>query len=132
MNVLGISGAFHHDAAACLITNGRVVAMAEEERFSRRRHAVGELPVHSSLYCLGEADLSLRDIDILATSWSPALDPSAAYLNNYLAAFLASELFDGTTPPPVEHVEHHMAHAASAYFSAGWPEAAVLVVDGQG
>ena len=79
MRVLGINAVFH-DPAAALVVDGRIVAAAEEERFSRRKHgkrpvpfSAWELPYHAIDYCLDEADVSLSDVDHVAYSFAPSL-----------------------------------------------------------
>src|SRR5947209_2713442 len=64
MNVLGIS-AYYHDSAACLLRNGRIVAAAQEERFTRRRHDAG-FPTHAVRACLAEGGIEVRDLDCIA------------------------------------------------------------------
>jgi carbamoyltransferase len=130
--VLGISGVFGHDAAACLMADGRVVAMMEEERVTRAPHAPGAVPVYSTLYCLQECGIQLGDLDCVAASWNPARDPTARHLAEYLDQYFSHEAWPRTARPRTEYVDHHMAHAASAFFGSGLPEAAVLVVDGNG
>ncbi len=132
MLVLGLSGVFGHDAAACLMADGRVVAMMEEERVTRSPHAPGAVPVYSTLYCLSEYGIQFGDLDCVAASWNPALDPTARHLAGYLDRYFSHEAWRATARPHAEYVDHHLAHAASAFFGSGFPEAAVLVVDGNG
>ena len=71
MKVLGFGGPFFlHDPAAAIVVDGRIVAAAEEERFVRKKHAVGLPPVESIRYCLAEAGLRPEDIDAVAFPWS--------------------------------------------------------------
>jgi carbamoyltransferase len=149
MRVLGINAIFH-DPAAALIIDGRVVAAAEEERFSRRKHgkrpvpfSAWELPELSAAWCLASADLRPDEIDAVAYSFDPALTEDAAGLGlkdpwDHLRVdyarrapqFLAAAL-PGLDPDRVRFVPHHVAHAASAGLSV--PEdSAVLVLDGRG
>jgi carbamoyltransferase len=79
MITLGLN-AVYHDSAACLVRDGRVVAAAEEERFTRIKHGkrplpftTWELPWHAVDYCLGEAGISLADVDHIAYSYDPQL-----------------------------------------------------------
>jgi carbamoyltransferase len=132
MLVLGISGVFGHDAAACLVADGHVVAMLEEERVTRTPHAPGAVPVYSTLYCLGRCGIELGDLDCIAASWNPARDPTARHLAEFVNRYLSHEAWRGAAKPTVEYVDHHLAHAASAYFGSGLAEAAVIVVDGNG
>ncbi|GAB7046897.1 carbamoyltransferase family protein [Catenuloplanes indicus] len=149
MRVLGINAIFH-DPAAALIVDGRVVAAAEEERFSRRKHgkrpvpfSAWELPELSAAWCLESAGLTPGDIDAVAYSFDPALTTDAESLGlrdpwDHLRVdyarrapqFLAAAL-PGLDPDRVRFVPHHVAHAASAGLSV--PEdSAVLVLDGRG
>jgi carbamoyltransferase len=131
MIVLGLSGGFGHDASACLVRDGSIVAMAEEERFRRQRHAVGMVPLQAAAFCLDTAGVTMSDVDCLAVSWEPRPEttPWPTRLHERL---LRNGMFDGHRAPPVEVVGHHLAHAASSYYASGLERAAVLVVDGQG
>jgi carbamoyltransferase len=149
MRVLGINAIFH-DPSAALIVDGRVVAAAEEERFSRRKHgkrpvpfAAWELPELSAAWCLEKAGLRPGDLDAVAYSFDPGMTRDAAELGlddpwDHLRVdyarrapqFLAAAL-PGLDPDQVRFVPHHVAHAASAGLSV--PEdSAVLVLDGRG
>ncbi|MEV6597769.1 carbamoyltransferase C-terminal domain-containing protein [Actinoplanes sp. NPDC051346] len=149
MRVLGINAIFH-DPAAALIVDGRVVAAAEEERFSRRKHgkrpvpfAAWELPELSAAWCLEEAGLRPGDLDAVAYSFDPGLTRDATSLGlsdpwDHLRVdyarrapqFLAAAL-PGLDPEQVRFVAHHVAHAASAGLSIA-EDSAVLVLDGRG
>jgi len=149
MRVLGINAIFH-DPSAALVIDGRVVAAAEEERFSRRKHgkrpvpfSAWELPELSAAWCLETAGLAPGDPDAVAYSFDPALcgdperlaqsDPWDHLRVDYARRapqFLATAL-PGLDPEQVRFVPHHVAHAASAGLSV--PEQnAVLVLDGRG
>ena len=155
MRVLGINAIFH-DSAAALVVDGRAVAAAEEERFSRRKHgkrpvpfSAWELPEQAIKWCLAEGGLTVDDIDAVAYSYDPALvdpdsgglDPTWEDLRTTYAArapqFLNTALpgYDGK---PFHFVRHHVAHAASAALAAPWApdgalkDCAVLAVDGRG
>ncbi|HEU5142599.1 MAG TPA: carbamoyltransferase N-terminal domain-containing protein, partial [Solirubrobacterales bacterium] len=146
--VLGVNAVFH-DSAAALVVEGEVVAAAEEERFSRRKHgkppvafSTWELPERAAKWCLAEAGLSAADLDAVAYSYDPALaapeevtrDPWEELRTTFARRaprFLATSL-PGLDPERVEFVPHHIAHAASAYHGAGFPTCAVLVLDGRG
>src|SRR5438874_6106286 len=150
MRVLGVNSVFH-DPAAALVIDGEVVAAAEEERFSRRKHgkrpvpfSAWEQPAMAARWCLRQAGLSPADVDLIGFSYDPALVRPAAdmglddpwdYLRTLYAArapeFLAEEL-PGLDPARARFVRHHVAHAASAGLAAGPPECAVLVCDGRG
>lgn len=150
MRVLGINSVFH-DSASVLVVDGVVVAAAEEERFSRRKHgktpvpfATWELPEKSAAWCLREAGLSPEDLDAVAYSYDPDLAPPVGEdltadewegLRTLYAQraplFLRSAL-PGLDPSVVRFVPHHVAHAASAYLAAPFSSSAVLIVDGRG
>ena len=150
MRVLGINAVFH-DPAAALIVDGRIVAAAEEERFSRRKHgkrpvpfSAWELPEKSAAWCLESAGLKPADLDVVAYSYDPAqcqpagtlgLDDPWDHLRISYAEqapqFLA-EALPGLDPSAVRYVRHHEAHAASAGLAAPFGDASVLVCDGRG
>ncbi|MCW3009845.1 MAG: Carbamoyltransferase, partial [Solirubrobacterales bacterium] len=149
MNVLGVNAVFH-DPAAALVVDGVVVAAAEEERFSRRKHgkdpvpfSTWELPAQAIAFCLEEAGLTPAGIDLVAYSYDPALAtaPSDGALTDAgweglrtlfverAPLFLKALGFD---PDRVRFVAHHVAHAASAHLASPYPTSAVLVADGRG
>ncbi|MFI7577291.1 carbamoyltransferase [Micromonospora sp. NPDC049497] len=152
MRVLGINAIFH-DPAAALVVDGRVVAAAEEERFSRRKHgkrpvpfSAWELPELSAAWCLASAGVDVDDLDAVAYSFDPGLCRPADSLGladpwDWLRVeyaqrapqFLAAAL-PGLDPAKVRFVPHHVAHAASAGLAApsGGDDTAVLVLDGRG
>ena len=150
MRVLGINAIFH-DPAAALIVDGRIVAAAEEERFSRRKHgkrpvpfAAWELPELAMRWCLVEGGLTPADIDAVGYSFDPALSKPADELGlsdawDYLRVmyaerapyFLAATL-PGLDPAAVHFVPHHVAHAASAALASPYKDSSVLVLDGRG
>ncbi|MFF7967768.1 carbamoyltransferase [Streptomyces sp. NPDC007903] len=150
MRVLGINSLFH-DPAAALIVDGRVVAAAEEERFSRRKHgkrpvpfSAWELPELSARWCLDRAGLDPSALDAVAYSYDPELalpaeqlglnDPWDGLRQEYAReapGFLAGAL-PGLDPDKVRFVPHHVAHAASAGQASPYPDCAVLVLDGRG
>ncbi|MEW2353847.1 carbamoyltransferase C-terminal domain-containing protein [Spirillospora sp. NPDC029432] len=150
MRILGINAIFH-DPAAALVVDGTVVAAAEEERFSRRKHgkrpvpfSAWELPEHAARWCLAEAGLEPGDLDAVAYSYDPMLaepgieghDAGWEELRTRYATrapyFLATAL-PGLDPGIVRYVPHHLAHAASAALAAPDPgRGDVLVLDGRG
>lgn len=132
MIILGISGGVGHDSAACIVIDGQVQAMAEEERFTRVKRAPGQAPVFSTLYCLREAGIDLHDVDAIAIAWNPQLDPEYFAVQDVLRPLREHKAFSGQKFPPVVPIDHHHAHAASSFFPSGLSEATVLVVDGQG
>jgi carbamoyltransferase len=152
MNILGIS-AFYHDSAACLVVDGRVVAAAQEERFTRKKHD-HRFPVHAIRYCLEEAGIGPGDLDHVAFYDKPLLkferlmETYLAYapvgFRSFLMAMplwlhqklhLPREMdrgLDGAFRGRYLFPEHHESHAASAFFPSPFREAAILTVDGVG
>ncbi|WP_063049814.1 carbamoyltransferase family protein [Nocardia arthritidis] len=149
MRILGINTVFH-DPAAALIVDGEIVAAAEEERFTQRRHgkrpvpfSAWELPEQAAAWCLERARLRPDQLDAVGYSYDPNLvDHSLGGLdlNSELTrtdyafrapAFLAAAL-PGLDPSIVRFVRHHLAHAASAALAAPFGDSAVLVADGRG
>jgi carbamoyltransferase len=154
MRVLGIN-AIYHDPAAALVIDGRVVAAAEEERFSRRKHgkrpvpfSAWELPELAMRWCLEEAGLTPADLDAVAYAFDPAMTRPAEQMGlsdpwDHLRVTYAEKApgFLGTALPGLDRskvvfVPHHVAHAASAALAApradGSATGSVLVLDGRG
>ena len=157
MRILGIS-AFYHDSAAALIEDGEVVAAAQEERFSRKKHDAG-FPRHAVAYCLAEAGVKAEKIDHIAFYDKPFLK-FERLLETYVAfapkgfrsfrmaipLWLKEKLFQkrllrdelATHAPEFDwesrllFAEHHQSHAASAFFPSPFDEAVVLTMDGVG
>ncbi|KPJ75915.1 MAG: hypothetical protein AMS14_02845 [Planctomycetes bacterium DG_20] len=152
MNILGIS-AFYHDSAACLVRDGDLVAAAQEERFTRKKHDE-EFPQHAIDYCLEEGGLTPADLDVVAFYDKPLLK-FERLLETYLACapagfrsfctamplWLRTKLhlprimdrgLDGRYKGRYVFTEHHESHAASAFFPSPFEEAAILTVDGVG
>jgi carbamoyltransferase len=153
--ILGINAVFH-DPAAALVVDGEIVAAAEEERFSRRKHgkepvpfSAWELPVEAMRWCLSHAGLDAADLDGVAYSYDPDLVPASGgacttahvtdddweplrtlYVRR-VPYFLATAL-PGLRTDRVSYVAHHEAHAASACVAAPDESSAVLVLDGRG
>ncbi|MCX8114270.1 MAG: hypothetical protein N3D71_04275, partial [Burkholderiaceae bacterium] len=157
MNILGIS-AFYHDSAAALVRDGEIVAAAQEERFTRKKHDPG-FPSHAVDYCLREGGIDLDGVDYIAFYDKPLLK-FERLLETYLAfaprgfksfsmaipVWLQEKLFlksmltkelksRGNRHDVAERMlfsEHHLSHAASAFFASPFDEAAVLTMDGVG
>jgi len=155
--ILGLS-AYYHDAAAALAVDGRIVAAAQEERFTRRKHDAA-FPAHAVGYCLQASGLRLRDLDAVVFYDKPFLKFERlleTYLANaprglrsFVAAmpvwlkeklFLKSELRRQLEAlagawgkiPPILFSEHHLSHAASAFYPSPFESAAVMCLDGVG
>ena len=159
MKILGISGAVFHDCSAALLVDGKIIAAAEEERFIHDKHAKGRQPIESVKFCLDYAGLKPDDIDMIAypysniSLWSPArwhyayrhwyapdraltalFNGNRRYRRNYRQAteMLRQAGFDLDKTPFVP-VEHHLAHASSAYHLSGFEgKTAIMGIDGKG
>jgi carbamoyltransferase len=144
LHVIGIS-AHYHDSACCLLSDGRLVAAVQEERFTRRKNTP-HIPKSAFRYCLAEGGIQIDEVDCVAYYENPA-KKFARQLASVLPRFGESgPLFrrlDPTRPlreiremlgyeGPVEFVDHHASHAASAFFYSGLSDAAILTVDGVG
>ena len=149
-SILGIS-AFYHDSAAALVIDGEIIAAAQEERFTRKKHDAG-FPKHAVAYCLQEANLNMEDIDHVVFYDKPLtkfdriletyLSVCPAGFRSFLKAipvWLGEKLwmdkiigdaldYDGD----ILYAEHHESHAASAFYPSPFDEALVLTLDGVG
>lgn len=124
MYILGISGGFrvgNMDGAACLIKDNQIIAACEEERFVRIKHAPGLIPLEATKYCLKEAKIGIADIDILVFSGATYAD-----MEHKLKRFFEFKL---GFCPRIYFVEHHIAHASSAFFVSGFENANILTMD---
>src|SRR5215213_8198356 len=150
MYILGIS-AHYHDSAACLLKDGEIVAAAQEERFTRRKHDA-RFPASAIEFCLRRARIEMREVDFVAyyekplTKFERLLESYIDYAPDGLRSFLKampvwlkeklwtreeirkSLNFDGQ----ILFTEHHESHAASAFFPSPFERAAVLTIDGVG
>jgi carbamoyltransferase len=150
VKVLGINAVFH-DPAAALVVDGRIVAAAEEERFTRRKHgkrpvpfSTWELPEQAAAWCLREGGIDVTELDAVAYSYAPDLAPDTngditadgweglRTLYARRAPLFLSAAFPGLDPNKVVFVPHHHAHAASACMAAPHASSAVMTVDGRG
>jgi len=150
LNILGIS-CFYHDSAAALLKDGELVAAAEEERFTRKKHT-NEFPVESVNYCLKYAGLKINDIDYIGFYELPErkfdriINTHIHYFpktfrqfvpfmalwfmrNLRMENFLREKL---KYENELVFIDHHLAHAAAAFLPSGFDEAAILTVDGVG
>ena len=147
MYILGVQG-ISHDTSACLLKDGAIVAAVEEERFVGAKHTA-KFPVHSIRYCLKEAGITLEEVDYLASGWaSPwtffkktsgnvfrVLRKSKSVITEIVVPFVTILNHNRATKllnRKIECVEHHMAHAASAYHCSGFKEGMVMTLDGRG
>ena len=150
IHILGIS-AFYHDSAACLVRDGQIIAAAQEERFTRKKHDPA-FPRNAVAYCLREGGLTTDELDYAAFYEKPFLKfdrilhtylaYAPAGLRTFLMAiplwirerFWMKELIRQELGGRCKILfpEHHESHAASAFFPSPYPEAAFLTVDGVG
>jgi len=150
MIILGIS-AFYHDSAAALIRDGEIVAAAQEERFSRKKHD-SRFPKHAVEYCLREAGVAVNDVDYVAFYDKPFVKFERllmTYLSvapkgvlsfyDQMPGWLKEKIFmRRTVRKELEHdgqvlfCSHHQSHAASAFFPSPYEKAAFITVDGVG
>ncbi|HET6564056.1 MAG TPA: carbamoyltransferase N-terminal domain-containing protein, partial [Xanthomonadales bacterium] len=155
--ILGIS-AYYHDSAAALLVDGHIVAAAQEERFSRKKHDA-RFPTEAIRYCLREGGLQMADIDHVVFYDKPLLkferlletyiDFAPSGFKSFVKAipiWLKEKLFlkrtlreelgalagEGITLPPMLFARHHQSHAASAFFASPFEKAGVLCLDGVG
>jgi len=149
MRVLGINAVFH-DSSAALVVDGTIVAAAEEERFTRRKHgkicvpfSTWELPERAAWWCLRRAGIAPGELDAIAYSYDASLlsagDDLAAddyegmrtFFVRRAPSFLMTA-FPGFDGARTRFVPHHVAHAASAYLAGPHPTCSVMVLDGRG
>jgi carbamoyltransferase len=149
--ILGLS-AYYHDSAACLVEDGRIVAAAQEERFTRKKHDPG-FPSNAVAYCLREAGISAKELDLVGFYEKPLVKferlletyvaCAPAGLKSYLMAlplWLTDKLWMSDDilshvegyPGEVMFGEHHESHAASAFYPSPFEQAAILTMDGVG
>jgi carbamoyltransferase len=134
MWVLGINWEWH-DSAAALVDDERVWACVEEERFTRVKHAWNTFPTQATAYCLATAGISWEDIDVVAVGWDQPHNRRWYYPERdrrRLLEVLFGQPVGTRSKPEVVFVEHHLAHAMSAFHASGFDRAGVLVVDGSG
>ena len=151
MHILGIS-CFYHDAAAAILRDGVLIAAAEEERFSRRKHD-NRYPSGAIRYCLQEAGIDSRDLDYVVFYEKPfvkferivkttlqTVPRSARLFRDAMGSWLLDKLWIqeliqtdlGVPRNRIFFADHHQSHAASAFYCSPFEEAAVLTVDGVG
>jgi carbamoyltransferase len=151
MDILGIS-CYFHDAAAALLRDGRLVAAAEEERFTRKKHDY-DFPQHAIDFCLKQGGIAGADLDYVVFFEKPFLKFERLLLSTMQTFPKSRRLFQeamitwlgdklwikqliqkrlGVPPSHILFSEHHLSHAASAFFCSPFEEAAILTVDGVG
>jgi carbamoyltransferase len=159
MVILGLS-AYAHESSCALLRNGVLIAHAEEERFNREKHT-SAFPAQAIAYCLREGGIGMAQVDQIAFFWQPWRE-IAGNISHMLRFFpasiqlLSAESGGGGLPflsrfrsmlgvggmirrefgleraPEITFIEHHVAHAASAFYPSGFREAAILTLDGRG
>jgi carbamoyltransferase len=158
-NILGIS-AYYHDSAACLLQEGEIIAAAQEERFTRKKHDPG-FPHHAVQFCLDQAGIHIKDLKYIVFYDKPLikferlLETYIAFAPRGIESFLAAmpvwlkeklllrkvlerevlacdEGTDRSDLPELLFGEHHESHAASAFFPSPYQKAGVLCMDGVG
>ncbi len=154
MIILGIN-AYHGDASAAILCDGKLIAAAEEERFNRIKHSAG-FPYKAIEYCLKEASINIEDVDHIAISRNPSANlhrkiiyllKKGKFINKMVIDRLANvaKVWDikselaryfnvgmDKIKAPVHRIEHHLAHAASTYYVSPFEEATIITVDGFG
>jgi carbamoyltransferase len=151
MYILGIS-CYFHDAAAALLCDGQLVAAAEEERFTRKKHDY-EFPEHAINFCLRAGGIKAADVDYVVFFEKPFVKFERLLLSNMqtfphsyrvfreaMVTWLSDKLWIkhhiqkrlGVPDSKLLFSEHHLSHAASAFFCSPFEEAAILTVDGVG
>ncbi|MDA1409085.1 nebramycin 5' synthase [Pseudomonas aeruginosa] len=159
LTVLGLSGAVSHDPSAALYIDGKLVAAVEEERFVRDKHAKNRMPYESAKFCLEQAGIEPADVDVVAIPFAPISIMEKArwhYAKRYAYApdraldaillgnrrykryykrieWCLQQLGFDLKKIKIQPVEHHLAHASSAYHCSGFKEkTAILGIDGKG
>ncbi len=135
MNILGITHLASWNQAACLITDGRLIAFAEEERFIRQKHAPGLFPWNAIKFCLTYANVMIEEIDVVAVGFGECassglfdhgyFESIAQRMRNHLDAL-------GIPSNKVRYYSHHIAHAASTFPCSGYAKGNILSIDGSG
>jgi carbamoyltransferase len=140
--ILGINSVFH-ESSACLLKEGKILATAEEERFNRikRGKVVGdnsdELPLNAVRYCLDSTGISLKEVEHIGYSFNPDIRSPLTgkiFLDSFYQSFpyIQDKLIKMGFQGEFHWVNHHVAHAASAFYASPFQDAAVLVIDGIG
>lgn len=159
MYILGIS-TYAHESSCALIKNGKICALGEEERFNREKHT-SKFPINAIRYCLEKEKITFDDIEAVTFYWVPLKELTSNF-GHFVKYFPTSikllkapsgsdevkffqriramlnlgkdlqQKFSLNAPPKVHYIEHHLCHAASAFFVSPFEEAAILTIDGRG
>ncbi|MBD2414680.1 hypothetical protein H6H01_29000 [Nostoc calcicola FACHB-3891] len=136
--ILGVTGFSNggHDASACLIQDGEIIIICEEERFSRKKHANDTYPSIAAWNCLNQAKITLDEVDYVAFGWDIPQRYKQRdfklFLKKFTNQLFPESLFPRKKEPRCEFIPHHLSHAASSFWTSGFEDATVLVMDGQG
>jgi carbamoyltransferase len=139
-----------HDSAACLLKDGKIIAFVEQERFDRIKHS-SKFPIDAINYCLCKAGISQEDVDHVSLAWNTRellessfssfgfhifnFDNMVNRILSYMIAranMKASEVLNRLFLNDITEVNHHLAHAASSYYTSGFKKANILTLDGRG
>jgi predicted NodU family carbamoyl transferase len=119
-----------HDASAALLKDGKIISLVEQERISRRKRAVNESPRDAIATCLKDAGIGLGDVSCVAVGWDMpkyfALEGRGFPMDVFRKRIGVPEEI------PIHFYGHHLAHAASAFWTSGWDRATVIITDGRG
>jgi carbamoyltransferase len=157
MRILGITAPISENTSACLLEDGKIIAFAEEERFARIKHAPRMIPQKAIEYCLKGADITIKEIDLIAVgyervfrswvkdiltnlwerNWGKLIPENGAYLEYFirmirLRQYLLNLDKTGKTWKKLRYVNHHLAHAASTARFSGFDESIIISLDGVG
>jgi len=138
MIILGINGspyAGHHDASACIVKNGEICVIAEEERFSRQKHAYDVYPHAAMQYCLAYMGITIEQVDHVVYGWDLPKLLGAKWIEEkeqFLTGLFPNDIFFFDQRPQCVFMSHHIAHAASTFWCSGFQKSSILIMDGQG
>ncbi|GAA1651810.1 carbamoyltransferase [Nonomuraea maheshkhaliensis] len=119
-----------HDASAALVRDGRIISLIEQERISRRKRAVNESPRDAIRTCLMDAGIELSDVSCVAVGWD--MPKYFALEGRGFPVDVFRKRIGVPREIPIHFYGHHLAHAASAFWTSGWDRATVIVTDGRG
>lgn len=135
MFILGVNSG-PHDGSAVLLHDGHLVVMVEQERLSRRKNAWGESPTRAIRACLDAAGISLDEVTEVAVGWDVprlcAVEGTGYDADRFRRWLFPRDEFESSATLPLRFVPHHIAHAATALWTSGADQAAILVMDGRG
>jgi carbamoyltransferase len=157
MKILGITAPISENTSACLIEDGKLIAFAEEERFTKIKHAPRMIPQNAIEYCLNKAGISIKEVDFIAVgyesvfrswakdiftnfweqNWGKLIPENGAYLEYFIRTMRLKQYFldldkSGEAWKKLRYVNHHLAHAASTARFSGFDESIIISIDGTG